>query len=409
MSRRYQIGLIGTGARGETFARQLHEGMPRAALFGVCDIDADRLGKFADYLQLKNTRTWTDPDEFFKQPELDGVIITTPEFTHAEVAMKAMAHGKHIYLEKPIAHTIEASQAILEANRKSKVAAVVGFNLRATPLRQKLKAIIQSGVLGQIVQIDGIEQLSQAHGASFMRRFHRKTAHTGGLLNHKCSHDLDILSWLIGHEHHVTRLASFGGTNVFTPQKKPAEHCSQCPADIWRSCAYKAQPGSVFPITAASPMYHQNQQVYGGDLCVYSDDKDIVDNQTVILEWDHGVRGTFQLSLFQHRGGRRNRVVGEKGYAELNEVELPTSTDRGYLRVVDSDTGDTIEHRAAPRSGGHGGADASMIDRFLDVIEGRGVQDSGLREGHVASVLAIKAEEARRSGTVVNIPRGIYC
>ena len=146
----------------------------------------------------------------------------------------------------------------------------------------KLKELVSSGVLGQITHISGQEQLRREHGAAFMRRFQRHSRNCGGLLNHKCCHDLDIMLWVIGHEHRLTKVASFGGNDVFTPDKQPAERCSECPAEIHEACHYKAIPGFVFPVEGKSAIYHQNEGVYGGDLCVYSADKDIVDNQTVI-------------------------------------------------------------------------------------------------------------------------------
>jgi len=399
--KRYQIGVVGAGARGETFARQLYKSRPDATLFGVCDIDEDRLGRFCDFCELKGTRQFTSVDAMIAEPGLDALIITTPEFTHAEVAVKAMQAGKHIYLEKPMANTIEGCHEIIDASRSTNSVAYLGFNLRASASRQKLKDVVQSGVLGQIVHIEGLEQLSQAHGASFMRRFHRRSANSGGLLNHKCSHDLDIMLWIIGHEHRVVRIASFGGTNVFKPSKKPADHCRDCPREIFDKCAYKSVGGFVFPVRD-EPIYHRVSETYGGDLCVYNDDKDIIDNQSVIMEWDNGVRGTFNLQMFQNTGTRRTCVWGEKGYAELD--------DRfdGKVRVVDADSGDTSEYAFKPRAGGHGGTDLSMIGRFIEAIESGGATDSGIDAGLAATVVAIKADEARLSGKVVNVDPGIY-
>lgn len=397
MKRRYRIGVIGAGARGETFARELYRGTPRAELAAICDIDADRLEKFCDYCELTNARRFTDPDAFLADPDMDAVVVTTPEFTHAQVACAALAAGKHVYLEKPIAHTLDDCRRIVEAHRQSDRTVFVGFNLRASPTRIKLKQIVTEGVLGQIVHVEGIEHLSQAHGAAFMRRFHRHSRNSGGLLNHKCSHDLDILLWLVGHEHRVTKIASFGGTNVFTPDRKPADYCHQCPTEVYTRCPYKAGPGFVFPVRGDAPIYHRDNQTYGGDLCVYNDDKDIVDNQTVILEWEHGVRGSFSLQMFGHKGVRCTRVWGEKGYAELDE------SSGSMVRVVDADTGDVTEHKFQPRSGGHGGSDPRMLERFIHAIENGGASDSGVEAGVAASVVAINADESRLSGQVVDL------
>ena len=144
MARKYRIGVIGAGARAETFARQLYKGTRRSELFGICDIDADRLEKFCDYCQLPDARTFTDPHEFLAHPDMDAVVITTPDFTHADVGVEAMAAGKHIYLEKPLAHTLEDCYRLMEAEKKYPASvAYLGFNLRVSKPRQKLRQIMR--------------------------------------------------------------------------------------------------------------------------------------------------------------------------------------------------------------------------------------------------------------------------
>ena len=409
MARKFKIGVIGTGARGEGFTRELFAGTSRAELFGVCDIDQDRLGRFSDFCGLKDVPRFTDPHEFLRQPGLDAVMVTTPEFTHRQVAVEAMLNGKHVYCEKPIAHTIEDGREIMLAQRQTGMTAYVGFNLRASAPYMKLKEVVASGVLGQLVHISGMEQLSAAHGASFMRRFHRRSSQSGGLLNHKCSHDLDIMLWVVGHEHKVAKVSSFGGTSVLLPQRRPpgVTRCGQCPPEIHGPCAYKDKPGFVFPVNSAQ-INHRDASTYGGDLCVFNDEKDLVDNQTVIMEWDNGLRGNFNLQMFQKNGRRETRIWGEKGFAELGVSSVSGDPHGGFenttVRVISSQTGDLTEYRFAPRTGGHGGGDPLMIDRFVDAFTSKqGSVDSGISQGLAATILAVKADQSRLSGQVVQI------
>jgi predicted dehydrogenase len=398
--KKYRIGVIGAGARGETFARQLFAGTERATLFGVCDRDADRLGKFVEYCGLKGARTFTDATDFFSQPDLDAVIITTPDFTHRDVAIQAMRAGKDIYLEKPVAPTSEQCREIIRCQQETGRLAYVGFNLRALTESERLKAIVDSGILGQIVHIEGLEQLGVAHSASFMRRFHRKRANTGGLLNHKCSHDLDRILWLIGHQHRVVKVASFAGLNVFLPKKTPAKTCHECPPSVYQPCPYKDTAGFVFPVHGDRPIHHQASEIYGADLCVYNDDKDIIDNQTMIMEWDNGVRGNFNLQLFQARGYREIRIWGENGVLHAAD---------GKIRTVLSATGDVIDHAIQPPgTGGHGGADSRMIGRFVTALDGKDAGDSGLSQGMAVTLLAEKADLSVLQGQVMPIAASEY-
>ncbi len=406
MSRIFKVGVLGLGARAESFSRKLDGNHPKAQLLAVCDVDPDRLVQYCDYCGHKEgVRRFTDPSKFFAQEDMDAVVITTPEFVHKESALAAIAAGKHFYLEKAMATTSEDCRTILRAHRKSRVTGYLGFNMRWNPLFRRFKEIVDCGVAGKIVHVAGLEQLHQAHGAAFMRRFHRHSARSGGLLNTKCAHDLDMLRWLVGVRHRVTKVASFGGTNVFLPQNGPpghGTHCSNCPERIRRSCSYVDRAGFVFPISASAPLHKaRDQAIYGGDLCVYNDDKDLVDNQTVILEWDHGVRGNFNLQLFQNRGRRAYTIWGEQALLEMDTLW-------GEIRVTHSTSGEVQTHKIQPAKGGHGGADAFLIDSFLDAIESGVAPDSDLSAGLAATLLAEKADESRTTGRVVEIRQDEY-
>jgi predicted dehydrogenase len=220
------------------------------------------------------------------------------------------------------------------------------------------------------------------------------------MLNTKCSHDLDMLQWLIGHEHKVVRVSSFGGTNIFTPDKQPAEHCHVCP--VQSECQYRDRAGFVFPISGKEPLHHGQQEIYGGDLCVFDPDKDLVDNQTVIMEWSNGVRGSFNMQMFQHVGRRQVTIWGELGYAELN------TWPQASIRVIESLSGNTTDYQFTEDEGGHGGSDVKMIDRFLNAIEQKEDGASGLSAGLAATLLAEKADQSRLSGKIVEISPDEY-
>lgn len=395
MKRNYRIGVIGLGARAETFVRQLHEERGRTELFGVCDIDTDRTEKFLNYCGIDDTRTFDNPETFMKQDGMDAVIITTPDFCHYEVAQLAFENNKHTYLDKPLEASAERCRAIIAAHRKHpEVTAFVGFNLRASQGREKIKELVNSGAIGQLIHIDQLEQTSSSHCASFRRRFHRFNRQSGGWLNTKCCHDLDIMLWTVGHQHKVIKVSSFGGTNIFKTEKMPAEHCSECPHEIYEQCLYRDKAGFVFPVGGKDPIHKtQDLATYGGDLCAYNKEAELLDNQTVILEWEHGVRGSFNLQGFQLSGRRETRIWGEHG----------TITTNPHLQLISSRTGETASFSFKKRSGGHGGLDPLMIGRFINAIESEGASDSGLAEGLAATLLAEKALESQQKGEVVHI------
>jgi predicted dehydrogenase len=398
--KKLNIGLIGAGARGETFAHQLHLGTPGARLFGVCDIDADRLNKFCDFCSLTGVPRFTDTDAFLANKDLDAVIVTVPEFAHKEVCVKAMRQGKHVYVEKPLAHNYQDCVEIIRTQRQTGALVYVGFNLRANPRYEKMREIVSSGILGTLIHASGAEILQKDHGASFMRRFHRKSANSGGLLNHKCCHDIDILLWIIGHPK-VTRIASFGSSRIFTPDKQPATNCSVCSTDIKSKCAYQAKPGFVFPVHHTQAIYHQDTSTYGGDLCVYTPDKDLVDNQVVIMEFENGIRGDFTLQMFSPISQRKTLIRGENATLEFDDTRTPC------LKLTLSN-GDTSSFDFATRPGGHGGSDPKMIQRFIDAINANDSGLSGPDQGLAAAIVAFTADQSRLSNKIIDIPPSTY-
>ncbi|MCC6580425.1 MAG: Gfo/Idh/MocA family oxidoreductase [Phycisphaeraceae bacterium] len=402
MNRRYRIGVIGAGSRATAFTPQLHTRMTRAELYGVCDIDGDRLDRYVKEQHLEGIRASTDVEAFLNEKELDAVVVTAADFAHCDITVKALKAGKPVYMEKPIAHTLDDAYTMLECQRQTGGLVYMGFNLRASPTYIKLRQLIRGGVLGQVLHITGVEQLHVAHIASFMRRFHRHSHLNGGLLNAKCSHDMDLLQWLIGHEHRVVKISSFGGCDIFKPARQPATHCRLCPSATYNACPYKAPNADDLRAGRATLPRENNPDLYPGDLCVYTHDKDLVDNQTLILEWDHGVRGNFNLQAFQHMGNRTNRIWGEKGVLDFDTLREPNIT------FTHSATGDVENLHFQPRVGGHGGVDGLMLDRFLDAIESHDVGDAGMKEGLAATLLAIKADESRLTGKTVEIPMEMY-
>jgi predicted dehydrogenase len=401
-SKRHRIGVIGAGHRAKAFIGQLHAGSPRYELFGLCDIDADRLAASVEDNKVHGVPTCTDVEAFLADPGLDAVIVTVPEFAHAQVTCAAMRAGKPVYLEKPIAHTLDDCRRMLEQQRRTGALVYVGFNLRASPAYNRMRELVAQGTLGPIVQIEGTEQLHRLHLASFMRRFHRRSELNGGLLNAKCCHDLDIMMWIVGHEHRVARVSSFGGCSVFLPEKQPATHCRLCPQEVYASCPYAAPEADDLRRGKAPVPRSNSPHLYPGDLCVYTSDKDIVDNQTVILEWDHGVRGTFNLQGFRHIGLRTSRIWGQRGMLDYNDARDP------QIELTDALTGDVTTHTYALVKGGHGGTDLKMMDRFVDAIERGSAGDSGLEQGLAATLIALKADESRLSGRTVAIDRAWY-
>ncbi|MGI9170317.1 MAG: Gfo/Idh/MocA family protein, partial [Caulobacteraceae bacterium] len=179
-----RCAIVGAGARGSSFARRL-QALEGVDLRWLADISPDRLEACRDRLAEPPARLTTAPGEALADPEVEAVFVTTPDFTHRALAVAAFEAGKHVFVEKPLATTLADAKAILAAWRASGRVLQLGYVLRETPFYNAVRQVIAAGRLGRIIALRLTDDLGVEHGASFMRRWHRRSANSGGLMVHK--------------------------------------------------------------------------------------------------------------------------------------------------------------------------------------------------------------------------------
>jgi predicted dehydrogenase len=151
---RLTVGFIGTGSRGMYVMDMMYQGAPEmATVAAICDTFEGARNNAKDQVQTKGKnapKTFTDYRDLLKEASLDAVFITTPEHLHHEMAVAALNAGKHIYLEKPLAHTIEEGWEILKAAEKSGKVVQVGTQNRSNSLYIKAKELVAQGMIGPV-------------------------------------------------------------------------------------------------------------------------------------------------------------------------------------------------------------------------------------------------------------------
>lgn len=387
-----RIGIIGVGQRGCAYLK-LAKTTPGAELVALCDTNPERMRDFSNELDCSDVPCFTDINELLEANLIDAAVITVPDFQHSAVAKKVMQAGVHVMLEKPMAPTVEGCREIIEAYNKSEVIMQLGFVLREHPLYKKVKEIVASGRLGQIMSVSATEALGVMHGASYMRRWHRKVKNSGGFVMAKCSHDLDLLSWIIDSV--PVSVASFGDINFFKPQKQTAKYCSQCTLE---DCRFRFKGEMV----VMSKQEKENPSQNNFDLCVYNDDKDIVDSQVTILNYANGVNATFSLELFADKGRRTIAITGTEGH-------LKADTESGLIEI-NSSTGPYSEEIGCKsvNDSGHGGSDLLFFEEFLKCINTNKMPNADFRAGLYTTVIGEAIEKARREKSVVEISQQSY-
>jgi len=149
---RIHVGVIGTGGRGRYLTQRAFAGVAsRIQVDALCDTFSGNLAQGKDIVATlgKNTpKTFVDYRELLADKTLDAVIIATPEHLHHRMLLDALAAGKHVYVEKPLAHTVEEAQEIMRVAPKSKSIVQVGTQNRSNSLYQMARTMIQQGLIG---------------------------------------------------------------------------------------------------------------------------------------------------------------------------------------------------------------------------------------------------------------------
>lgn len=198
-----RIGLIGTGFMGKAHAQAfqnvalLFPDTARPVLEIVADVSLETADAAARAFGFR--RATGDWRALVADPAVDVVAITTPNHLHHEMALAAIAAGKHVYCEKPLALTATQAKEMTEAADAAGIKTLVGFNFLKNPATGLAKQLIESGGLGQIVHFRGtFDQDALADPrAPFSWRFERALAGSGAL-DDLGAHIINLAQHLVG-------------------------------------------------------------------------------------------------------------------------------------------------------------------------------------------------------------------
>ena len=148
------IGWIGVGTRGYAGLDWLHTAAAKdVQVSAICDTYDGYLARAQDRMQTvwgSKAKTFKDYRELLADKSIDAVYIMTPEHLHHDMTIAALKAGKHVYIEKPLAHTIEEGFDIVKAWEQSKKIVQVGTQNRSSSLYKKAKELIQQGMVGDV-------------------------------------------------------------------------------------------------------------------------------------------------------------------------------------------------------------------------------------------------------------------
>lgn len=185
--------VIGAGRAGMIHARNLAGPIRSAALAAACDPDPGNLRKAGE--ELGGAALLSDYREAVAREDVQAVVIAAPTFLHCEIACLAAEHGKHIFLEKPMAVTAAECRRINQAVAKAGVKLQIGFMRRFDPGFMEASEFIRAGRLGRVMTIKSTGRGPGGPGA-WMYDLRK----SNGIVAEVNSHDIDTIRWLSGLE-----------------------------------------------------------------------------------------------------------------------------------------------------------------------------------------------------------------
>jgi predicted dehydrogenase len=367
-----RIGVLGAGGRGR-LSRLAHVPAEGSEIVAVCDPVTELHEEYRQKVSPKITG-YVDWRELLAKEKLDAVFVTAPDFLHEEMAVAALERGLGVYLEKPIAITLEGADRILRTAAKHKAKLFVGHNLRFYGVFRKMKEIIESGRIGQ-VQAVWCRHFICYGGDAYFKDWHSEQQFATGLLLQKGAHDIDIIHYLAGS--HTTRTVGMGMLSVYDKVKdrRPAEQRGDAKWDrgYWPPLSLKG----------LSPVI------------------DVEDHSMVLMQLANGVQASYEQCHYTPDAVRNYTVIGTQGRIE-NCGDSSSSEAEAIVRIWDRRVGylenGTESISIPPLGGSHAGADPQIVKSFLRYLKTGEMEGATPVDARNAVAVGYLATQSIRNG-----------
>jgi predicted dehydrogenase len=365
-----RIGVIGVGGRGR-LANHAHRPDHGSRIVAGADVYAPALAEFSR--RHPQARTFTDFRQLLDEAKLDAAFVSSPDYLHEAQAVAALERGIAVYLEKPMAITIEGCDRILAASAAAGAKLYLGHNMRHMPFVREMKRLIDTGTIGQVKAAWCRHFI--AYGAdAYYKDWHSEQRYVNSLLLQKAVHDIDVLHWLCGG--HTVKVVGMGDLTVYdqvTDRRSEDERGdASWSDDNWPPLSQKG----LSPIV------------------------DVEDLNHALLKLDNGVLVTYQQCHYTPDAWRNYVIIGTEGRIE-NFGDEPGACE---IRVWNKRTGykehGDLQIKIPPVEGGHGGADPLIVDEFLRYVRDGVPTTTDPIAARAAVAAAALAAESLRSGSL---------
>lgn len=353
-------GIIGTGMMGREHIRAVLQ-LEQAQLIGLCDSHPKSLELgVAEVIRSggKAPKIYSDTAALASDPDIDAILICTPNFTHRAVFDQVKASGKPIFLEKPMATTLEDAFYLAQGALRYPAAIQLGMQYRYKSQYQLALSALDRNELGSVKMISLCEY--RPPFLSKVREWNKFSEYSGGTLVEKCCHYFDLMNRIAGAP--PARVYASGGRAVnFTDFE------------------YKGKPS------------------------------DIDDHALVVVDYENGVKAQFALNMFSEELFEALTVSGSKGTLHTEEYASfkPDRPSRSSIRIQTPDhpayEGIDCTFPEDIEIGGHYGSTLFEHQRFRDQLTGATNDGATCAEGLWAIITAWMAQVSMQQGNVVDV------
>lgn len=405
----YDVAILGCGSRGlDSYSRFMKE----TGLFKIvagCDIRQVRLDLAMSEYGVKKENCFLDEKEFFKEKRADVLVVATQDQDHVRHCIEGLKLGYDVLLEKPITPSLNECKKLLAAQKKYQHKVIVCHVLRYAPVYLHVAKLLDEGCIGELIDIDAIEQVTHWHIAhSFVRGNWRRKDETSPMILAKCCHDMDLLQFFA--KSRCKTLSSMGSLTFFNKEHQPkdaSDRCQDC--KYIETCPYSAKyvyvkrwkeagsPASMWPqnvvcvdlpLTEEKLIKAYESGPYGR--CVFKCDNDVVDHQQTIMCFENGVTANLCMTGFTGMHGRIYKFHGTYGEIDLDEE---------HNEVVIKKFGQKQEvmkfNELPDVTGGHGGGDIALVRALYDALNKDGSLSTTLESSIESHLMCFAAEESR--------------
>ena len=428
MAKKITAVIVGAGHRSMLYGRYASEHPDEFQIVGVADPDPVRRRRAAERFSVPGERCYESAEELAVHPQFaDAVINGTMDNQHVKTAIPLLYKGYHMLLEKPFAVNEKEIWQLADAVKKTDRKVMICHVLRYAPFYASIKNEILKGTVGDIINIQLTEHVSYHHlSAAYVRgKWNNEVACGASMLLAKCCHDVDLLMWFKSGIA-ARRVSSFGSDFQFSPEKIPANAGTRCMADcqVEAACDYSARKLYIdhpdrwgfyvwdrLPDNAGiEDKIRSLEEDNPHGLCAWKCGHNVVDHQSVMLEFSDGATATLNMIGGTAKAERNIHIVGTNG-----EIKGVFDDSIFTIRRIDHTKPDgwaeqtvdlAIGGDTSGMNGSHGGGDLRMVKDFVHVLQGEkpSVSYTGLSDsinGHLAVFLA---EQARKNFRVMDFP-----